>query len=204
MAAAPWFTPLREIERFSQMLHGTNLNARASDDDASGKGPGNHEFESAEYSSEVPPGRNMLYLPFAALLGGAILSASIEIREAAEQGTAACSAKLAQLAKAIVDRISVGRDNVGEGTVQIVLHGELLGDTRVIISYRHDTLQIFIESERLRLMLQFQGGAFARDLSNRLGMRVAVTVGAHKSTPEDSDGGSRELGALHYVAEKGA
>ncbi|GLS30835.1 hypothetical protein SAMN04488498_13617 [Mesorhizobium albiziae] len=206
MAAAPWCAHLGDIERFSQMLHETNLNACGSFDDAPGKGPGNYELESAEHGSEAPTGQNLLYFLGATLLGGAILKTSIEIQEATEQGTAPRSAELAELAEAIADRISVGRDNVGDSTVQIVLHGELLGDTRVTISYRHDTLRIFIESERLWPILQFQGHAFARDLSNRLGMRVAVTVGAHSSTPEEQDnnGGSRGLEpVLHHIAEKG-
>ncbi|NRP76042.1 hypothetical protein ILFOPFJJ_06966 [Ensifer psoraleae] len=198
-AAAPLFTRLGDIERFSQMLHEPLI------DDKPAKDPRNHELESAEHSSEVPTGEDMLIFPGATLLGAAILKTSLELREADERGTPPRSAALAQLAKAIADRISVGRDNLGDGTVQIVLHGELVGDTRVTISYRHDTLRIFIESERLWLILQFQGHAFARDLSKRLGMRVAVMVGARKSTPEEQDGDGGCCGleqVLHYVAEK--
>ncbi|WP_027038841.1 hypothetical protein [Mesorhizobium ciceri] len=188
------------------MLNETNFNGCKSYDNAQGKGLGNRELESAEHSSEAPTGQNMLYFPGAPLLGSAIVKTSPEIPDAAEQGTAPLSAKLAQLATAIADRISLRRNNVGDGTVQILLHGGLLGGSRLTISYRHDTVQIFIESERLWLMQQFQGHAFARDLSNRLGIRVVVMVGARCSAEEQgNDGDSRgPEGVLHYLAEKGS
>lgn len=113
------------------------------------------------------------------------------------------SVKLVALAGTKADRLWIGQDYVEDTTTQIMLNRELFGDARVAISGRNDTLTICIESEYLWTILQLQGYAFAHHLSDRLGMRIKISVAAHSSSwgGLDSSRRSRWLEPLlHYTA----
>lgn len=204
--AAPRCARLLDSERFSQMLNERNLDGCGSFEDTPGQGLGSHELKSEERSAGSPARQNMLHFPGHTSHSAAILRNRLDIEEASEQGAPPGSAIVVKFADAIAHRILVGADEVDNSTVQIVLRGELLGDAQVTISFRHDTLRVFIESERLWALLQFQGYAFARDLSARLGMRILVAVSTHSSTPKEQDnnrGSHRIEPVLHYAVGKG-
>lgn len=200
---APWRAHRVDVERFSHMLNEKNSDGCKSSDDAPGKG---RDFASEQYSVDTPTHQNMLHLLGATSPGDAIRKNTMDIREAAGRGAPPRSAILTELTKVLADRILVGGDEADDSTVLIVHQGELLGDTQVTISFRDDTLRVFIESERLSAILQSQGNAFASELSNRLGLRILVTVAAHSSGLEQQHNYRQPHGldpVLHFVAEKG-
>ncbi|MCO5966481.1 hypothetical protein [Sinorhizobium meliloti] len=183
------------------MLNEPSFKGCVTFEDTPGKTLGSRELEPKQRCSESPTRQNVLYFLGATWLGGTVLKTDTDIRDTAEQGARPRSAIVAELADTIC--ILVGRGKVDDSTVQIiVLQGELLGDAKVTISYRHDTGR---ESERLRAFLQRQRYGFARDLSDRLGVRVLVAVDTHSSSPEEQDNTPRSRGfeaVLHYVAER--
>ncbi|WEX91768.1 hypothetical protein PZN02_006085 (plasmid) [Sinorhizobium garamanticum] len=202
-ATAPSCAHLGNVERFSQMLNEPSFKGCVSFEDAPGKTLGSRELESKQRCSEAPTRQNMLHFLGATWLGVTVLKTDTDIRDTAEPGARPRSAIVAELAETIC--ILVGRGN-DDSTVQIiVLQEKLLGDAKVTISYRHDTLRVLIEPERLRAFLQRQGYAFARDLSDRLGVRILVAAVTHSSSPEEQDNTPRSRGfeaVLHYVAER--
>ncbi|WP_456632743.1 hypothetical protein [Bradyrhizobium sp. USDA 10063] len=117
------------------------------------------------------------------------------------------SVELAELTRRITERTLVSRDYAGNTGVHIMLNRELFGNARVIVSFQHDTLGVCIESEQLWPILQVHGHAFARDLSDRLEMRIVMAVFAYSSTLDEQGSNRRSRGfetLLYYKAEKGA
>jgi len=86
------------------------------------------------------------------------------------------SGELAELAEAIVERVLIGPDRRGDATAYITLNRVVFGSACVSVSCRDDTLSLSIVSDHLRSILQLRGQAFARHLSDRLGMRVMIAV----------------------------
>ncbi|PPQ14027.1 hypothetical protein CV770_39255 [Bradyrhizobium sp. AC87j1] len=87
------------------------------------------------------------------------------------------SAELVELAEAIVERVLICPDRTGDATAYITLNHVVFGSACVSVSCRDDTLSLTIVSDHLRSILQLRGQAFARHLSDRLGMRVMIAVG---------------------------
>ncbi|WFU14915.1 hypothetical protein [Bradyrhizobium sp. CB3481] len=115
------------------------------------------------------------------------------------------SVELAELAEVILARFSINGDYEGDTSVHIVLKGALFGDARVSVSCRDDTVNVCIDSERLWPILQLGGHAFARELSDRLGMRAIIAAVSHNSSSEEQDSNlaiTRVRPILHYEAEK--
>ncbi|WP_420969603.1 hypothetical protein [Bradyrhizobium sp. B120] len=117
------------------------------------------------------------------------------------------SAELAELAEAIVERVLICPDRTGGGTAYITLNRVVFGSGCVSVSCYDDMLNLYIVSDRLKSILQLRGQAFARDLSDRLGMRVTIAVVAQGSLWKEQDGHRHSSGSeaiLRYRAEKGA
>ncbi|KRR20275.1 hypothetical protein CQ14_29560 [Bradyrhizobium lablabi] len=117
------------------------------------------------------------------------------------------SAELAELAEAIVERVLMCPDRTGGATAHITLNRVVFGSACVSVSCRDDTLSLYIVSGRLKSILQLRGHAFARNLSDRLCMRVTIAVVARGSLWKEQDGHRHSSGSeaiLRYRAEKAA
>ncbi|MFK4532181.1 hypothetical protein ABIA00_000364 [Bradyrhizobium ottawaense] len=120
-------------------------------------------------------------------------------------GTLSRSAELAELAEAIVERVLICPDRVGGATAYITLNRVVFGSASVSVSCRDDTLSLHIVSDRLRSILQLRGQAFARDLSDRLGMRVTIAVVGRRSLLQQENCHRHSSGSeatFRYSAEK--
>ncbi|MFK4532129.1 hypothetical protein ABIA00_000312 [Bradyrhizobium ottawaense] len=115
------------------------------------------------------------------------------------------SAELAELAEQIVERVLICPDRVRGATAYITLNRVVFGRASVSVSCRDDTLSLHIVSDRLRSILQWRGQAFARDLSDRLGMRVTIAVVGRRSLLQQEDCHRHSSGSeatFRYSAEK--
>ncbi|SCB53277.1 hypothetical protein GA0061099_10566 [Bradyrhizobium yuanmingense] len=115
------------------------------------------------------------------------------------------SAELAELAEQIVERVLICPDRVGGATAYITLNRVVFGSASVSVSCRDDTLSLHIVSDRLRSILQLRGQAFARDLSDRLGMRVTIAVVGRRSLLQQENCHRHSSGSeatFRYSAEK--
>lgn len=86
------------------------------------------------------------------------------------------SGELAELAEAIVERVLICPGRKGGATAYITLNRVVFGSACVSVSCCDDTLSLSIVSDHLKSILQLRGQAFARHLSDRLGMRVMIAV----------------------------
>ncbi|VIO79211.1 hypothetical protein [Bradyrhizobium ivorense] len=113
------------------------------------------------------------------------------------------SAELAELAEAIIERILILPGRTGNATAYITLNRVVFGSASVSVSCRDDTLSLSIVSDHLRSILQSRGQAFARHLSDRLGMRVMIVVVGRGWWEEDCHWRSSGSEAtFRYSAEK--
>lgn len=86
------------------------------------------------------------------------------------------SGELAELAEATVERVLICPDRKGDATAYITLNRVVFGSACVSVRCSDDTLSLSIVSDHLKSILQLRGQAFARYLSDRLGMRVMIAV----------------------------
>ncbi|MDK1378211.1 MULTISPECIES: hypothetical protein [unclassified Sinorhizobium] len=194
---APKSVHLRDVERFSQKFEEGKKDTCELAEDAPDYKIRGDQHDSAENGSAA-----LLLSLLATSLDSAVLNA-VERLGSAKQPSR--SAELAELAQAIIEHILVGQDEVGDSVVHIVLRGEVFGNTHVTISCRPNALRVYIRSERLRHLLKSHGHAFACDLSNQLGVHVAVAVCGNSPIFEEQGGNCRSRGwepVLHFVAEK--
>ncbi|WP_130231510.1 MULTISPECIES: hypothetical protein [unclassified Bradyrhizobium] len=199
--AAPVPTCVRtgDIAWFSQLIEEANLDAcegsdRAPDCKDFDNDP--HDLAESESATSSP------------LIVGSIIGAMpgpIRRRRAPEELSR--SVELAELTRRITEHTLVSQDCAGNTEVQIMLNRELFGNARVIVSFQHDTLRVCIESERLWPILQVHGHPFARDLSDRLEMRIVMVVFACSSILDEQGSNRRSRTfetLLYYKVEKGA
>ncbi|WP_445222850.1 hypothetical protein ACKWRH_45770 (plasmid) [Bradyrhizobium sp. Pa8] len=186
-----------DIARFSLTFEKANREVC----EASESAPGCREFDNDRH--DPAESERATYSSFlSASLAGATPD---PVKDSQVIETRSPSVTLVALAETIADRLWSGRDYVEDTAVQIMLNREPFGNARVAISGRNDTLTVRIESEYLWPILQLQGQAFARDLSDRIGMRIVMLVIAHSSAcgGRDSSRRSRRLEPiLYYIAEK--
>ncbi|MCC8941251.1 hypothetical protein H8A97_37740 [Bradyrhizobium sp. Arg62] len=129
------------------------------------------------------------------------------VQDPGADGNLSRSAELAELAEAIVERVLICPDRTGGATAYITLNRVVFGSACVSVSCRDDTLSLYIVSDRLRSILQLRGHAFARDLSDRLGMRVIIAVVGRGSLLQEEDCHWHSSGSeatFRYRAEKSA
>ncbi|RTE88303.1 hypothetical protein D6B98_36575 [Bradyrhizobium sp. LVM 105] len=198
-APVPKLVPTEDIARFSQMLEEANVHACEASDrapDCRDFGNDPHDLAESESATSSP------------LIAGSIIGAMpgpILRRRALEQLSR--SVELVELTRRITEHTFVSWDYGGNTEVHVMLNYELFGNARVIVSFQPDTLRVCIESERLWRILQVHGYAFARDLSDRLEMRIVMIVFACSSVLDEqgSKGRSRRFETpLYYKIERGA
>ncbi|WP_456779879.1 hypothetical protein [Bradyrhizobium sp. USDA 3315] len=153
-----------------------------------------HELAESESTTSSP------------LIAGSIIGAmpdAILRRQAPEELSR--SVELVELSRRIIEHTLVSRDCAGNTEVHVMLNRELFGNARVIVSFQLDTLRVCIESDRLWPILQVHGHAFARDLSDRLDMRIVMVVFACSSMLDEQGSKERFRGSetlLYYKVEK--
>lgn len=98
-------------------------------------------------------------------------------KRALEPNNGSPSAELVELARAVVEHLSSRRDDCPpDATVHIMLDRAFFGTTRMSISGGDDGLRVYIASDRLGPILKLQGNALAREVSDRLGVPVVISI----------------------------
>ncbi|MGY4426050.1 hypothetical protein ACVWY2_008499 [Bradyrhizobium sp. JR6.1] len=199
--AAPVPTCVRtgDTAWFSQMIEEANLDAC----EASDRAPDCKDFDNDPH--DLAESESATSCP---LIAGSIISAvpgPILRRRTPEELSR--SVELVELTRRITEHTLVSRDYAGNTEVHVMLNRELFGNALVIVSFQLDTLRVCIESERLWPILQVHGDAFARDLSDRLKMRIVMVVFSCSSLLDEQGSNRRSRGLetlLYYTVEKGA
>ncbi|WP_029085089.1 hypothetical protein [Bradyrhizobium sp. th.b2] len=166
-----------DYERFQRRLEEAALDDRESPADGSGRRKlGNDRHDPVGIGGVAPS-----CVP--------VVSLESVMRDFAQNpgvdGRLSRSAELAELAEAIVERVLMCPDRTGGATAYITLNRDVFGSASVSVSCRGDTLSLSIISDHLRSILQLRGQAFARHLSDRLGMRIMVAVVGRGCWDED-------------------
>ncbi|WP_194456203.1 hypothetical protein [Bradyrhizobium sp. CCBAU 53421] len=187
--------PGADYERFRRRLEGAALDDRESPADGSGCTKlGNDQHDPVAMGSVVPScvpvvSHEPVMLDYA--------------QDPGVDGEPSRSTELAELAEAIVERVLICPDRRGGATAYITLNRVVFGSACVFVRCRDDTLSLSIVSDHLRSILQLRGQAFARHLSDRLGMRVMIAVVGRGWLEEGChwhSSGSETT--FHYSAEK--
>jgi len=189
--------PGADYERFQRRLEAAGLDDCESPGGGSGcRKLGNDQHDPVAMASVAPS-----FVP-AFSLEPAMLD---YVQDPGADGSLSRSAELAELAEAIVERVLICPDRVGGATAYITLNRVVFGGACVSVSCRDDTLSLYIVSDHLRSILQLRGQAFARHLSDRLGMRVMIAVvgrGWREEGGQWHSSGSEAT--FRYSAEKSA